>query len=210
MNHSNGTSSSSKPGGQASYGTLLPGVGITGSYSQTPSTNGHLEIQAGGEGEGEGEGTTGDASKSEDNKETDSEPKFFRIASVGNSELSTSVGPVVNKPIIRIQGDSDSGSTEGSPLFPRMNAEQRRREKELAQASLPPLMHQAGQDSPQQQRMGTSVGGGDGYGAIPISLQTNSDTPSPSRRRKMRKTISGNLTLLEGLLIRFIDRWRAF
>ena len=187
MDHSTTPMRSSHTGGLASYGALLPGVGIAGTYT---TANGHASIQSAGEKEGEGEeGRAGDSSNAND-KESSSEPRLFRIESVGNSELSTSVGPVVNKPIIRIQSDSDSSSVEGSPLFPRMNPTEKQRQQELAQASLPPLLRQtpAGQDSPLQQRMGSSVGN---YGAIPVSVQAEADTPSPSRRRKMRKTISG-------------------
>ena len=169
MDHSN----TSRTGGLGTLGSLLPGVGITGSYT-------HTDVKEKEE-------------RTEEEEDSSSEPRF-RISSVGSSEYSTS--GVVSKPVIRIQ-DEPEGEGEGSPLFPRMNTEERRRQKELAGASMPPLLNPAeGKgDSPLYQRRGASVEPhAKTYGAISVNIQgeSGSRSPSPSREpKKLRKTISG-------------------
>lgn len=183
MDHSDATSTSKTNGGLAALGALLPGTGLAGSYTQ--QANGQVSIQADSSDTGNNEKVEAEDAESE-------EQRMFRIASIGSSEMSSS--GVVSRPIIRIHGESES---EGSPLFPRMNATEKRRAKELSGASLPPLMAQVGQGHDSlHQHMGSSVEPRQGYGAITVSIQKDSGSrsPSPTRRRKpLRKTISGEM-----------------
>lgn len=178
------TSGTTRTGGLSGLSALLPGTGIAGSYRESPTMNGQISVQA-----SEEETRERDEGEKEE-RESGSEPKLFRISSVGSSEFSTS-GPPVNKPIIHIQGESDG---EGSPLFPRVSTAEKRRARELAGASLPPLLApQGGSDSP---RLGSSVEPSRGYGAIPVGIQTESGSRSPSPQRgRMRKTISGKYSV---------------
>lgn len=172
-------------------GALLPGVGL----ARTPViANGHVNLQK--------EDEENDHKTEEDEEEVDTsegleDPRVkFRITGVGGSESSSSGH--VDTPIIRIQ-DEDADS-EGSPLFLSKNSvKERRRQKELAGASLPPLLPQGnslGSSSLSQQMRGTSAGPfqGDGkYGSFAVTIQDDSNrsrSPSPTRKT-LRKTISG-------------------
>lgn len=198
MDHSEGTSSGrSRLGG---LGALLPGAGLAGSYTPTPITNtAQISVQAE---EDEEEEKEEEEKEKEGRKDSDPEPRLFRISSIGSSEFSAS-GPPVSRPVIHIQEESEA---QGSPLFPRMDAAEKRRAQELAGASLPPFLPPPGQqqDSPTTatRRLGSSVEPPRGYGAIPVGIQTESGSrsPSPQRHNKMRKTISG-MMLLGGVLI---------
>lgn len=187
MDHSKTTTSGSS--GLSTLGALLPGMGVAGTYEHASTGSGQASIQADVEEDGEKEEEEGDRTEDRGESGGSSEPRLFRITSVGSSEFSIS-GPPVNRPIIHIQGESDS---EGSPLFPRMSATEKRRQRELAGASLPPLLTQQ-KDSPSKHRRGTSNETPAGYGAIPVNLQADSGSrsPSPQGRRKLRKTISGD------------------
>ena len=167
--------------GLAGLGSLLPGVGVAGIYTPSPTANGHrVTVQV--DVEEEEEETSGNRGNQE--------PPTFRITSADSSDFSAS-GGVVDRPIICIQTESES---EGSPLFSRPNPNERRA-KELAGASLPPLLsqqQQEQQDSLSSRRSGDSRGVK--YGAIPVGIQNDSGSrsPSPTQRSKpLRKTISG-------------------
>ena len=211
MGHSEGTSSGkSRSGGLGGLGALLPGTGITGSYRQSPVMNGRISVQADRDSEDEEKKREGDIEAPESerhdegrDRESD-QPRLFRITSVGSSEFSHS-GPPVNRPVIHIQTEEEG---ESSPLFPRMNAGQRQRAQELAGASLPPFLPPPGKgkDSP---RLGSSAEPR-GYGAIsggeiPVGIQTESGSrspsrsPSPQRGSKLRKTISGTAIIFATL-----------
>lgn len=181
---------SDQSSGLGGLGSLLPGVGLPGGYTQQQNLpgNGHISIQA-------------DMERGENDSDESDNP-YPDTSNGGVTSTTTTSGagstqrPERARPVILIQSESDQ--SEGSPLFPRQSAAEKRRQKELSGASLPPLLVQDEQqvlDSPSDRRRNRGASSGPhrlGYGTIPVAIQNDSGSRSPSPvRGSMRKTISG-------------------
>jgi len=180
--------------GLAGLGALLPGVGMAASQAP-PLANGHLNTNVRLDNQ-----NNSDEEEEVDTTRLENDPRaIFRISNVGGSESS---GGHSDRPIIRVQGEDGVG--EGSPFFPtKRNVEDRRRKRELADSSLPPieppqslLVAAAGNSRARGSFRGSEEGVGKAQGeyeTFGVTIQEDSNrsrSPSPSRRR-MRKTISG-------------------
>ncbi len=193
--------------GLAGLGSLLPGVGLA-SQPPPPLANGHVGHRGRGNSGSGLRGKDDDEEEEEEELDTtklDNDPQArFRIGDIGASDSS---GVHSETPIIRIQKEDGS---EHSPLFSsKKRVEERRRQKELEGASMPPLeapqsllagagSRSRGSSTGQKHKAAAGGVGGEGgasggYGTFGVTVQDDTDrsrSPSPSRK-SLRKTISG-------------------
>jgi hypothetical protein len=166
-----------------------------------PGVNGHvggsLNVQDTEEGERER------LIKDEEGEEENREAKLFRIQSVGDSEMSSSV--TVPRPVIKVTVEDYEEKEEED----ERREESEKRERELAGGTLPAAVQRpAALEIPsQRKKRGGSAGPHPNYGSIQgsasVSINRTSPSHSPSHspssspnpnRRRMRKTISGEFS----------------